>query len=149
MSAVVHALPEMRPARLISTPASVLLRVAGGAFIIGVLSFLLLPCVLVVPISLGSASYIQFPPHEISLRWYFAILSDPQWTDALLFSLKVAAVTTVSATVIGTLASLALVQGRVPGVALVHGIILSPIIVPHVIMAIALYLAFAPIGLVG
>ncbi|MGJ4941978.1 ABC transporter permease [Bradyrhizobium sp. HKCCYLS1011] len=114
-----------------------------------VLVFLLLPTLIVVPMSLGEASYIQFPPKGLTLKWYHAYFSDPDWMGATWFSLKTAFATAVGATVIGTLASFALVRGNLPGARALQALTLAPLIVPHIVLAVALYLVFAPIGLTG
>ncbi|MBX3540513.1 MAG: ABC transporter permease [Chelatococcus sp.] len=114
-----------------------------------VLVFLLLPTVLVVPMSLGEAAYIQFPPKGLTLKWYQAYFSDADWMSATWFSLKIALATTLSATIIGTLASFAVVRGNLPGARALQALTLAPLIVPHIVLAVALYLVFAPVGLTG
>lgn len=127
----------------------VLGKLAAGAVIGLILFFLILPTLIVIPISFGSAPYIEFPPSGLTLKWYGKYFSDPDWIAATLFSLRIAFFTTISATIIGTLAAVALVRGDLPGKSLVFGLALSPLIVPHIIMAIALYLFFAPLQLTG
>src|SRR4051812_26893265 len=114
-----------------------------------ILLFLLLPTVLIVPMSLNAANSLHFPPSQLSLRWYRAFLLDPDWVGATLFSLQVAALTTLAATVGGTMGAVALVRGRLPGRQTVEALLLAPLIVPHIIVAIAVYLQFAPLGLTG
>jgi mannopine transport system permease protein len=99
--------------------------------------------------SLGTASYIEFPPRGLTWHWYLDYLRDPDWMAATWFSVRIAAATTVAATTIGTLASLALVRGRLPAGQALHALTLSPLVVPHIVIAVALYLVFAPIGLTG
>lgn len=114
-----------------------------------ILAFLLLPIVLVVPMSVGPDRFLQFPPSGFSLKWYAEYFRDPDWLAATWFSLKVAALTTLVSVVIGTMAAVALVRGLLAGRKLLTAIILAPIIVPHVILGVALYLSFAPMGLSG
>lgn len=114
-----------------------------------ILFFLILPTLIVLPMSLGTASYIQFPPRGLTLKWYVDYFNDPDWMAATWFSLKIALATTVTSTVIGTLGSIALVRGRLPGKAFIQALTLSPMVVPHIVIAIAIYLVFAPIGLTG
>lgn len=111
--------------------------------------FLVVPTLLVIPMSFGTARYIQFPPQGLTLRWYEAFFEDSDWVGALLFSLRVALGTTLAATVTGTLAAIALVRGNLPGKAMIHGLTLSPLIVPHIVVAVALFLVFAPLRLTG
>ncbi|HVX56578.1 MAG TPA: hypothetical protein VHA37_02495, partial [Candidatus Saccharimonadales bacterium] len=109
-----------------------------------ILVFLILPTVLVIPMSFSPGNYLQFPPQGLSLRWYIAYFTDSSWTDATLFSLQIAALTTIASAVIGTMASIAMVRGDVPGQDTIMAIILAPLIVPHVVVAIAVYFQFAP-----
>lgn len=114
-----------------------------------ILFFLILPTLIVIPMSLGTASYIEIPPHGLTLRWYADYLSDPDWIAATLFSLRVALGTTVTATVVGTLAAVALVRGTLPGKTAIQALTLSPMVMPHIVVAVALYLVFAPLRLTG
>jgi mannopine transport system permease protein len=114
-----------------------------------VLFFLVLPTLIVIPMSVGTASYIQFPPRGLTLKWYFDYFNDPDWMAATWFSLKIALATTVTSTIIGTLGSIALVRGKLPGKAFIQALTLSPMVVPHIVIAVAIYLVFAPVGLTG
>jgi mannopine transport system permease protein len=109
--------------------------------------FLVFPTVLVIGMSLTSEAYIHFPPGDLSFRWYVAYFNDPQWMQATLLSIRIALGTMVSATVIGTMASLAFVRGRLPGAELVRVLSLGPLITPGIVTAVAVYLAFSPLKL--
>ncbi|MER8798516.1 ABC transporter permease [Mesorhizobium sp. M0984] len=140
----ITALSEERPFRHFA-----LGKIAAGLLVALILFFLILPTLIVIPISFGSARYIEFPPSGLTLRWYIHYFSDPDWIAATLFSLRVAFFTTVSATLVGTLAAVGLVRGDLPGKSIILGLALSPLIIPHIIIAIALYLFFAPLHLTG
>ncbi|MGI4950531.1 MAG: ABC transporter permease [Janthinobacterium lividum] len=114
-----------------------------------ILVFLMLPTLLILPVSFSPSVDLAFPPRGMSLRWYRLFLTDPGWVDATLFSLGIAALTTACSAVIGTMASIALVRGRLPGRQTLEALMLAPLIVPHIIVAIAVYLQFAPLGLTG
>ncbi|MCT7313021.1 ABC transporter permease [Ralstonia sp. CHL-2022] len=133
---------EARPAVSIGT-----MTLIGVALL--VLLFLIGPILIIVMMSFGDTSYIQFPPRALSFKWYAQYFSDVDWMSATWFSLKIALATTVSSTVIGTMASIALIRGAFPGKAAIQAIALSPLVVPHIVIAIALYLFFAPLGLIG
>jgi putative spermidine/putrescine transport system permease protein len=120
------------------------LRAAGLA----VVGFILLPIFVVVPLSLSSAQYLAFPPPGYSLRWYSDVLSRDYWLTPALFSAKVALATTALAVVLGTLASLGLVRRQWPGRTLLSAFVISPMIVPFIIVGIALYFALSRVGLV-
>ena len=114
-----------------------------------VLLFLVLPTLIILPMSFSPTTYLHFPPTGFSLRWYRAYLLDPDWIDSTLFSAEIAGLTTVASTVIGTMGSVALVRGRLPGRQTVEALLLAPLIVPPIIVAIGVYLQFAPLGLTG
>lgn len=128
---------------------AVLSRLLFATIVGAVLFFLILPTLVVIPVSFGSASYIEFPPRGFTLKWYLDYFRDPDWMAATWFSLKIAVSTTIAATVIGTLSALAMVRGRLPGKEFVQVLTLSPMVVPHIVMAVSIYLVFAPIGLTG
>jgi mannopine transport system permease protein len=125
------------------------LQLLGGLLIGAILFFLVLPTLLVIPISLNDSSHIELPPKGLTLRWYSEFLSDPDWRAATIFSLKIALSTTVASTAVGTMAAIGLVRGNLPGKALLQALSLGPMIVPHVVFGVALYLIFSPLGLTG
>jgi len=120
-----------------------------GGIVALILVFLVLPTLIVAPISFSDARYLQFPPTELSLRWYAEYFTDKDWVAATLFSARIALSTTLAATVVGALAAVALVRGSFPGKSIVLGLALSPLLLPHIVIAIALYLFFAPLKLTG
>jgi mannopine transport system permease protein len=124
--------------------------IAGAALIVAaILFFLILPTLLIIPMSLSQTDYIQFPPKGLTLRWYQAYFGDPDWMAATWFSIKIAIATTISATIIGTMASLAIVRGDLPFKNTLQVLALSPMIVPHIVFGVALYLVFSPLQLTG
>lgn len=123
--------------------------IAVGAGIGCILFFLLLPTLIVLPMSLSETDYLEFPPRGLTLKWYSAYFNDPDWMAATWFSLKIALATTATATVAGTMAALAIVRGCLPFRSTLQALALGPMIVPHIILGVALYLAFAPMQLTG
>jgi putative spermidine/putrescine transport system permease protein len=111
--------------------------------------FLMLPLLVVFPISLSSAPYMQFPPPGLSWQWYERYLDDPQWIDATWRSLYVGGATAVLALVLGVPLAFALVRSRFPGRALLDRLALAPLIVPTIILSVATYGLFAKLKLVG
>ena len=107
-----------------------------------VLVFLIAPVVIIVIVSFSGADYLRFPPPSLSLRWYERFFGVASWRHAMWISTQVALLTTVFATVLGFLASLALVRGRFRGKGLIYAFLLSPMIVPTIITAIGLYFFF-------
>ncbi len=78
-----------------------------------------------------------------SLRWYSALFNNDQVIDAALLSLKIAATSATFATILGTMAGLALAQlGRYRGRLLFTGLIAAPLVMPEVITGLSLLLMF-------
>ncbi|TIR16629.1 MAG: ABC transporter permease [Mesorhizobium sp.] len=139
-----EAINQKRPSRPIA-----LGKIVAGLVVATILLFLILPTLIVIPISFSSTTYIEFPPSGLTLHWYGQFFSDPDWIAATLFSLRIAFFTTISATLVGTLAAVGFVRGDLPGKSLILALALSPLIIPGIIIAIALYLVFAPLRLTG
>jgi len=112
-------------------------------------TFLMLPLLVVFPISFSSAAYMQFPPPGLSWQWYERYLDDPQWIDATVRSLYVGVATAILAVVLGVPLAFSLVRGRFPGRWLLDRIALAPLIVPTIILSISVYGLFAKLKLIG
>ena len=111
--------------------------------------FLIVPVLLLVPMSFGSAEIIEFPPTKFCLDQYRKFFSHPVWQSAVLVSLQVSAMTAICSTTLGLLASIALVWGKFKGKGFVTGFILSPMIVPLIVLGLAYYVFLAKLGLIG
>lgn len=114
-----------------------------------VIAFLIIPTLMVIPISFNDNQYLKFPPTELSLRWYRDFWSNPDWLSSTWVSIMTASAVTVLATVLGTLAALGLSRMRGVGQKLILGLVISPLIVPTVSLALAFYFFFAKLHLVG
>ena len=114
-----------------------------------ILIFLVLPVVIVFPLSFSSNTTLSFPPPGFSLRWYIAFANSRSWTDAVWVSLEVGLPVTIIAVLLGTPAAIGLRRGTFLGQRLVNALVLSPLIVPGIIVAIGTYFAYAQYGLVG
>ena len=112
-----------------------------------ILLFLILPVLVIIPLSFNSGTFLVYPLQGFSLRWYEEFFTASEWLRALKNSLIIAPAATVLAMVFGTLASIGLTRGEFRGKALLMGILISPMVVPVVIVAVASYLFFAPLGL--
>lgn len=114
-----------------------------------VAAFLLLPVIFIVLLSFGSSRWLAFPPPGWTLKWYEELFADPSWFAAAATSARVAALTAVLAVIIGLLASFALVRGRFRGRETLRGLLLTPMVLPVVVFAIAIYAFFLRLGLGG
>lgn len=111
--------------------------------------FLLLPILFIVALSFGSSRWLIFPPPGWTLNWYAELFADPRWLGAALTSAKIGVIVMVLSVGLGLLASLALVRGRFKGRAVLRAFFLTPMVLPVVIVAVALYAAFLRLGLNG
>jgi putative spermidine/putrescine transport system permease protein len=116
-------------------------------FAVLVLTFLMLPSLIVVIISFAADPYMSFPPRGFTFDWYRQFLSSPEWLSALSVSLRAATLTSIIATTVGTLASFGLrrVGGRFG--ASLRAALLAPAIVPVVLIAAATFMLFARLHL--
>ncbi|WP_028535228.1 ABC transporter permease [Paludibacterium yongneupense] len=112
-----------------------------------VLLFLVLPILVIVPLSFNSSEFLLYPLTGFSLRWYQDFFHSPEWMNSLKNSAIVAPSATVVATLLGTMAAVGLTRARFRGKALLMGVLISPMVVPVVILGVASYLFFAPLGL--
>ena len=111
--------------------------------------FLLLPILFIVALSFGSSRWLIFPPPDWTLKWYEELFADPRWLGAALTSAKIGLIVMVISVALGLLASLALVRGSFKGREVLRAFFLTPMVLPVVIVAVALYAAFLRLGLNG
>jgi len=112
-------------------------------------AFLLIPTLIIVPMSLTTTATLEFPPVGLTLDWYARVLASPDWRDALANSLVVALAAATLATALGCAAALALHGRRFTGQTAVLGLLLSPMVTPVIVLAVALYLRFSAWGLIA
>jgi putrescine transport system permease protein len=111
------------------------------------LAFLYLPILLLVVYSFNESRLVTVWG-GFSTRWYAALLENQALLDAAWVTLRVAVLSASVATVLGTLAAVALVRfGRFRGRALFSGMISAPLVMPDVITGLSLLLLFVAIGL--
>lgn len=113
------------------------------------LLFLVLPTLIVVPMSFSASQFLQFPPQHWSLRWYAAYFSSPAWMQATATSLKVAALTSVVATALGTAAAYGLFVSGLRWAHAVLMLLLTPIMVPVILVAIGVFYVYVKLKLLN
>ena len=111
--------------------------------------FLMLPLLIVFPLSVSSAPYLQFPPPGVSWQWYQRYLNDPVWIDATLRSLEIGAATVVLSLLIGFPLTFSLVRGRYAGRVALERLMATPMIVPTIVTSVAVYALFSKLHLIG
>jgi putrescine transport system permease protein len=109
------------------------------------LAFLYLPIAILVIYSFN-ASRLVTVWGGWSTRWYEALLNDSAMLEAAWNSLRIATISATAATVLGTLAAVALVRaGRFRGRMAFSGMVYAPLVMPEVITGLSLLLLFVAI----
>lgn len=114
-----------------------------------VIIFLLLPVLIVIPISFSSAQYLTFPPPGFSLKWYEKFLSDPEWISAFFKSLEIGVLTTIFSLVFGITAAIGLSKSNSKARKIFQELFQLPQIMPVIIVAIAVYGFQSQLKLIG
>lgn len=114
-----------------------------------ILAFLMLPVLVIIPLSFSADSFLTYPINDFSLRWYREIFSPGPWVNSLKNSLIVAPLATILAMFFGTLAAVGLNRADFPGKGLILALLISPMVVPLVIVAVGMYFFFAQLGLLN
>ncbi|MCR9136634.1 MAG: ABC transporter permease [Alphaproteobacteria bacterium] len=101
--------------------------------------FLLGPILIVVVSSFTSASYLTFPPTEYSVRWYAEVFSLSWFTRSIVSSFVIAIIATAISAVVGILVARALARGTFKAKALVELVVLTPLLLPVIVLGFALF----------
>lgn len=113
------------------------------------LAFLILPLFVIVPISFSAGAFLTFPLPGLSLRWYAELWQSELWWRALRNSLFVGGIATAIATVLGTAAAVGLQTANFRGRRLLMSLLLTPLVVPVVIVAAGVYFFYLRMELTG
>ncbi|HJU71273.1 MAG TPA: ABC transporter permease [Paucimonas sp.] len=111
------------------------------------LFFLIVPILVIVPLSFSDSSFLSYPMPGVSLRWYQNLFESDEWMRAAQNSFIVAPAATIIATVLGTLAAVGLNKADFRGKGMVMAVLISPMVVPVVVVGVGVYFFFAQIGL--
>lgn len=132
-------------------------KVVRGVFIAVVvlgLCFLVLPLLVIVPLSFNAEPYFTFTEGMLrldgeaySLRWYRSILENPEWSKAIGNSFIIGVFATLVATVLGTLAALGLNHPRLPFRQAISALLISPMVTPVIIVAVGVFFFYSSMGL--
>lgn len=125
-------------------------RIALWAYCTLVGLWLVLPTLVVIPVGFSDRASFSFPPEGWSLRWYENFFEDPAWVDALVNSLWIGLLSALCATVIGTAAALGLARwASRRGREVTRALLLSPLVIPGIVLAIGIYAVFLELRLLG
>lgn len=113
-----------------------------------VLLFLMLPLLIVIPMSFGGSSILEFPPSSLSLRWYEEMVQG-DWMTGLWNSLKIGAGTVILSVGLGTLCAIGIKNPNMKFGGIINIICLLPMMLPVVIIAVAMYLVYGSWKITG
>jgi ABC-type spermidine/putrescine transport system permease subunit II len=111
--------------------------------------WLMAPIVIVVILAFSGDSFLRFPPTSLSLQWFARFFGSVQWQRSLLSSLVIGSIACVVSTTIGFFAAYAFLRAEFRGKKLMLSLMLTPVIVPSIITAIAMYYLAGKLGLIG
>lgn len=112
-------------------------------------AFLVLPTLLVIPMSFSESQYLEFPPRHLSLRWYEAYFNSRSWMHATATSFKAATLTVIVATPLGTIAAYGLYNAELATARLVSLLLITPIVIPIILVGTAIFYAYVRLKLVN
>lgn len=121
-----------------------------------VLLFLMLPILIIIPLSFNAEPYFTFTdgmlaldPQAYSTRWYTEIFTDLKWTLAIQNSFIIGIASAIVATILGTIAAVGLSSPVMPFKRLITALLISPMIVPLIIIAAGMFFFYTRFNLVG
>jgi putative spermidine/putrescine transport system permease protein len=117
--------------------------IIGGA----VLVFLVVPVLLMIPLSFSSAAFFVFPPPGFSLQWYVKYFTAAGWLDSTWHSLEIGMLTAVLALALAAPAAIAVSRWPSRMATVAYLAILSPIIMPSIIVAVSTFFLLSKVHL--
>ena len=122
------------------------LALAFHALFIG---FIVAPLAIVCIVAFTPQGYIALPTDGVSLRWFVAILDNPRFIGAFWISLALGVVSSLIATALAVPAALAVARHRFPGRETISTLLLSPLMIPHIVLGVSFLRFFSTIGMNG
>lgn len=118
-------------------------RIAGGFLVF----LLLVPILVLVGVSLNAGVEQMFPPRGLSLRWYENLANRSGFLDAARLTLLLAAGSSIVSVATSLCAAVALTRYRFPGRDFVLTLLLSPLIVPQVVVGMGFLVTLSALGI--
>ncbi|MET4324064.1 ABC transporter permease [Bradyrhizobium sp. RT5a] len=128
---------------IVLDPQSRRYRALGNGLAIAIYSFLLAPLLVAIPMAFGPTNSLTFPPTDYSLDLFRIFFNSPSWMGPLSESLKVALASMAMAMLAGVPAGYWIARHEFMGKGLISGVIMSPLIVPHIVIGLGLFLYFS------
>ena len=112
-----------------------------------IMLLLVIPTFIVMPMSFSESQYLEFPPEHWSTRWYHVYFESSKWMRATVTSLQVGVLTMLVATPMGVMAAYALFVSGHRAARAMFAFLITPIIVPVILIAIGAFYAYGRVGL--
>jgi putative spermidine/putrescine transport system permease protein len=113
------------------------------------IAFIGAPLLIVCVVAFTPLGYISLPTHGISLRWFAAVMDNPRFIDAFWLSLGLGVLSSLIATALAVPAALAVARHRFPGRDAISGFLLSPLMIPHIVLGVAFLRYFSELRING
>lgn len=123
------------------------MRLIAALYMVVLYGFIFLPVAVLVIFSFQDGRLPVPPLNGVTLKWYAQVLADRDLTTALVNSLLVALLSSAIALTLGFLAAVALARYRLPGSALMRGVLIAPMTVSYLIIALGLMTLWNQLGL--
>ena len=114
-----------------------------------VLGFTLCPVIMLIIAAFNPAPYFTFPPEDFSFKWFQEFFNNREYQSALQVSVVVALSAVVVALITGIPAAFAVDRYDFPGKPFIHTLLLSSLLLPRVIWAVALLQYYALLRVLG
>jgi len=111
-----------------------------------VIAFMLAPLVVVCLVAFTPENTLTLPTTSFSLRWFHAVFEHPDFMQSFWNSLWLALGSATLATLLAVPAGLAITRFQFAGREFLNGLFLSPLIIPHLVLGVALLRLFALVG---
>lgn len=113
------------------------------------LAYMLTPILVIVPISFSTERYLRLPVPDYSTKWYERMWESAGYMTAFSNTILIGLGVALAAAVLGTMAALAVIRGRLRFGSLIAMGMMSPLVMPQIILAIGIYPVMANFGLIG
>jgi putative spermidine/putrescine transport system permease protein len=113
------------------------------------IAFIVAPLAIVCVVAFTPTGYIALPTNGLSLRWFRAILDNPRFVNAFWLSLGLGLLSSLLATALAVPAALAIARFRFPGRDAISAFLLSPLMIPHIVLGVSFLRFFSIAGING
>jgi len=114
-----------------------------------IMTLLVAPTIIVIPMSFSDSQYLEFPPRVWSVRWYDNYFGTPSWMAATATSFKVGFITMMVATPLGVMAAYGLFVSQFRYAQIIFVTLITPMMVPVILVGIGAFYAYVQLGMVN